>query len=237
MHKCIFMILLAAVAGSLAPEAAAAYPARSIHFNNRLPWGDEKITLPDGTGPGAGFTAQMFRVQDDGSLQPLWPSTVFRSTSAPAAFFVEAVAVGFPDVLFEEGNLAPVPIKLRVRAWEGADWATARVRGESETYDFQLEVAWTATIVPKPDALMEFFHGFALHERPLLKAVAATGGGLKLQLSAEFGLTAAAVQVEQSFDLARWEGMGDAPIVNGEVMLPAAVASAGPRKYFRVKLP
>lgn len=88
----------------------------TVIFNNRTPTGDARITRVDGTGAGAGITAQLFLVGSGGSLTPLLPTTTFRTTPAAATYFVNEVMVTIPGVP------AGSPATLRMRAWEGPSY-------------------------------------------------------------------------------------------------------------------
>src|SRR5258708_5090097 len=86
------------------------------------------VSRPDGSGAGAGVTAQLFRVNSNGSLTPLLPTTTFRTAPVAARFYVLGALVGIDSVEpFET-------VTLRMRAWEGKAWATANVRGESKDF-------------------------------------------------------------------------------------------------------
>ncbi|MGZ8940075.1 MAG: PEP-CTERM sorting domain-containing protein [Limisphaerales bacterium] len=125
----------------------------TVFFNNRTSTGDARFTRPDGTGLGAGYTAQLYLV--NGSvLTPLTPTTTFRTTSAAAAFFVNAVDVVVPGVP------AGSPATFRVRIFETAagsyDAAAASMAFlYGETADVQVAqlggITPTGGIVPTPD--------------------------------------------------------------------------------------
>lgn len=103
-----------------------------IVFNNRVAGVvDAPVSRPSGSGAGAGVTAQLLRVNEDGSLTALMPKTTFRTTSAAASFYVQPVQITVPGI--RSGG----SVMLRMRAWTGDDFATATLRGESN--DFELK--------------------------------------------------------------------------------------------------
>jgi len=123
----------------------------TIFFNNRTSAGDVRIFAPDGTS-GAGtlgtVNAQLFLVPAGGGTEvALTPATTFRSGAA-ASFFVNPVDVTVPGVA------AGTPATVIVRAWLGADYATALTSGQSAP----LTISGlggvnpqTGAIVPTPD--------------------------------------------------------------------------------------
>jgi hypothetical protein len=124
----------------------------TIFFNNRTSAGDVPIYAPDGVS-GAGslgtVNAQLFlQPAGGGALVPLTPATTFRTASAAASFFVNPLDVTVPG--FAPGTAATVI----VRAWQGADYATATVRGESAALTISALGGvnpQTGAIVPTPD--------------------------------------------------------------------------------------
>lgn len=103
----------------------------SVIFNTRIyQIVDAPVSRPDGTGAGAGAFAQLFIVRQDKTLVALNPKTAFRTNLPAASFYVQATQVDVPGV--QRGET----ITLRMRAWEGADWDSAKLRGESN--DFQI---------------------------------------------------------------------------------------------------
>ncbi|MDX1953024.1 MAG: PEP-CTERM sorting domain-containing protein [Verrucomicrobiota bacterium] len=59
---------------------------------------DAKVALPDGTGAGAGITAQLLLVRAGGALTPLTPTTTFQTASEDVKFYVNPVDVVVPGV-------------------------------------------------------------------------------------------------------------------------------------------
>lgn len=74
----------------------------TIHFNNRVPGlVDARVLMPDGSGAGAGVTAQLYGGPEGtpiNLLQPLLPTTTFRTSSAAAMGYVKPVDVTLPGV-------------------------------------------------------------------------------------------------------------------------------------------
>jgi len=105
------LVTLAAVLVSVSSFAQG-----TVIFNNRTPSGDAPISRPDGTGAGAGITAQLYLVPSGGGAPvALTPTTTFRTTSAAAAFFVTDI-----NPFRVEGVLPGQSATFLLRAWETA---------------------------------------------------------------------------------------------------------------------
>jgi hypothetical protein len=116
------LVTLAAVLVS-----ASAFAQGTVIFNNRPSTGDAKVSRPDGSGAGAGITAQLFLVGSGGALTALTPTTTFRTTSAAAAYFVNAITdFAVPGVA------AGSPATLRLRAYDStaASYDAAKTGGK-----------------------------------------------------------------------------------------------------------
>jgi len=128
-----------------------------IDFANRNRWAniDAPVFRPDGTGAGAGFTAGLFRVWDDGSLTPL--ATVgFRTTSPDVTPYFVSKTVYLP------GTWSGDVVTVRMRAWETAagSYEAALIRGESNDIRVTLHAyfpvdliglqGFTMVVVPEP---------------------------------------------------------------------------------------
>src|SRR5687767_3714778 len=87
----------------------------SLIFNNRTPSGDYPIKRPDGSGVGAGFTAQLYLVGAGGAVTPLTPTTTFRTSSPAAAYFINDIN---PFII--DGILPGQPATVRMVVWETA---------------------------------------------------------------------------------------------------------------------
>ena len=109
---------------------AAAYGQGQVVFNNRV--GTEvvaRVLLPDGTGAGAGFTAQLLGGPAGSTvdkLTALTPTTTFRTTSAAAQGYVND-----PGPVTVPGVAAGAQATLVMRAFNGADYASSLIRGQS----------------------------------------------------------------------------------------------------------
>ncbi len=122
----LFSRVLPAILVFLLPLSVIGLPGgkNGVVFSNRI--GTEvnaPVSRPDGSGAGEGAQAQLLLVHSDGSIQLLFPTTTFRTTSAAAAYYVNLV-----DVL-----VAPEfqTVTLRMRAWIGESYENAAMRGES----------------------------------------------------------------------------------------------------------
>lgn len=79
-----FILALAVIVVAVAAQAQG-----TIRFNNKNQGDaiDAKVSLPDGTGAGAGITAELVLVGAGGSLTPLTPTSTFGSTTAASFYF------------------------------------------------------------------------------------------------------------------------------------------------------
>lgn len=141
----------------------------TINFNNRTPTGDARVTRQDGTGAGAGVTAQLFLVGAGGSLTPLAGTTTFRTTPAAATFFVNAIDVVVPGIA--AGSSATV----RMRAWEGASYDTAVIRGESNDVTISALGGTPPVGAPIPTPGLSGLTGFVLVPEPSTMALGLLG--------------------------------------------------------------
>jgi hypothetical protein len=112
---------------------AVAYGQGTVQLNNRITGTvDARVLLPDGSGAGAGYTAQLWGSAKGGTLAGLSPTTTFRTSSAAAQGYVNAVDVTVPGVA--AGQVA----SLQLRAYNGADFASSTQKGQSGTIDVSL---------------------------------------------------------------------------------------------------
>lgn len=140
---------------------AAAYGQGLVSFQNRVSGVvDARVLMPDGTGAGAGITAQLWGGPAGTTvdkLVALSPSTTFRTSSAAAMGYVNAVDVSVPGVA------AGAQATLVMRAFNGADYASSALRGQSNPITVALGggvltpanlVGMTGfTLVPEPSTI------------------------------------------------------------------------------------
>jgi hypothetical protein len=120
-------LLLIAACSLMSRAVLAADAVGSVAFNNHIVGVVEaKVARPDGTGAGMGAKAQLLLVATDGSLTALTPATTFRTESALAAYYVNPVTVNVT------GRIPGQQAVLRMRAWIGASFDAATLRGESK---------------------------------------------------------------------------------------------------------
>jgi len=132
---------LAALAALLV--TVGTYGQGTLTFNNRvIPDVDAKVSNPDGTGVGAGFTAQLYIVNGT-SLTAITPSTTFRTASAAAFYYVND-----PGVVTVNGVAGGASVTLRMRAFNGADYASSTIRGESNDFTIVLGGAGSPPSTP-----------------------------------------------------------------------------------------
>ncbi|MBI2947758.1 MAG: VCBS repeat-containing protein [Verrucomicrobia bacterium] len=119
--------IIVALAGLL--FTSNAYGQGAIYFNNHIPGEVEaRVLLSDGSGVGAGWTAQIWaRAEESGhaDLQPLTPTTTFRASGTHTLGYVEPVDVTLP------GILPGAKAILVMRAFNGGAYVTSPMRGES----------------------------------------------------------------------------------------------------------
>lgn len=151
---------------------AAAYGQGLVSFQNRVSGlVDARVLLPDGTGAGAGITAQLWGGPAGTAvdkLVALSPSTTFRTSSAAAMGFVNAVDVSVPGVA------AGVQATLVMRAFNGADWASSALRGESNP----ITVALGGGVLTP--ANLVGMNGFTLVPEPSMIALGVLGAAVLL---------------------------------------------------------
>lgn len=111
----------------------AGFGQGSVYFNNRVPGEvDARVVLPDGTGAGAGWIAQLFIDSGGGQLTPLQPSTTFRTSSQAAMGYVESVDMTIPGV-------APgAQATFVMRAFNGPTFETSTLRYQSNPFTLRL---------------------------------------------------------------------------------------------------
>ncbi|MBI4660901.1 MAG: VCBS repeat-containing protein [Verrucomicrobia bacterium] len=101
--------------------------AGTVTFNNRVPGEVEaSVLLPDGSGAGLGYTAQLYGGPEGGQLVPLHPTTTFRTSSAAAYGYVE------PVVISVNGLPPGARANLVMVAYLGASLESAVVYGQSK---------------------------------------------------------------------------------------------------------
>lgn len=194
---------------------------------------DAPVSMPDGSPPGPGFRAQLFRVFEDGTLLPLVPTTTFQSDAQEPGlrYYVKPVNMIVPDITFPDIFADPIEITVRMRAWEGSDWTEARWRGESE--DIQVLIKNLLF----PPANLVGLKGFTLKQQPAIGATSfKTDGAVEFAInSSETNL--ASVVVERSNDLVNWQFLGEFSVAQGAVTFtdPEIVQSAS--GFYRLRFP
>ncbi len=148
----------------------------TIAFANYGPFGlDAKVTLLDGTGVGAGFTAQLYYGQPGTpvqSLQPLFPTTRFSSDPPEDRGYVLPLEIPVPGT--QEGDRQTFVL----RVYNGPAWEASSFRGESNPVTVSLNggVLPTAYLVG-----LQPFHVVPIPE-PSVFALEVLGGCLLVLL-------------------------------------------------------
>jgi hypothetical protein len=96
---------------------------------------DFRITFIDGTGVGAGYTAQLYVGPAGSSLDalvPVFPTTTFRTVTPQAMGYVVSREVVIPNI--PPGVFATV----QMRAFNGSTWESSLCRGESNLIEVNL---------------------------------------------------------------------------------------------------
>jgi hypothetical protein len=209
---CLTLLLL------FVSNASAAFYRTQIIFNNHVAGSvEEPVFLPDGTGPGPDYNAQLFMVQEDGLLKPLFPIGAFRSGTPAAYFYISNLSVILDSLWFD--NPISTTITLRLRAWKGDSWETSPVRGESENFlheVYPLNGPRPPGVPSKPVN----FRGFTLTARPVISSIThEPGSPIRLSISAEFASAASICVLERSSNLLDWEEVGTFTVTNGDIFL------------------
>ncbi|MDA1277790.1 MAG: hypothetical protein O2960_27655 [Verrucomicrobia bacterium] len=127
----IRILILVLTAGMISMKA---YGQGQVYFNTIFGGlVDARVILPDGTGAGDGWTAQIWRETLGGEFEPVFPATTFRNTPAAARGYVEPIILSIPDVPIEE------MATLIVRAFNGESWSNSTLRYESNPFTLRLE--------------------------------------------------------------------------------------------------
>ena len=138
----------------------------TVVFNNYIPGiVDARVLLADGGGAGTGWTAQLYGGPEGSSgpeLKRLYPTTTFRTTSADAMGYVQAVDVSVA------GIASGAKATLVMRVFNGATFETSSVQGETAP----VTVTLGGGLVPP--ANLSGLHGFTLPTAPMPPLVAGT---------------------------------------------------------------
>jgi hypothetical protein len=120
--------LLVTLAVALLSASAFAQNLGTVNMqNNNLTAADGSTYNAPITGDTTSATAQLF-VQSGGNLTALTPTTTFRQSPAAAKPFLSAVVLDVP------GTTPGGSATFVLRAWVGADFASAAQKGESAPF-------------------------------------------------------------------------------------------------------
>lgn len=146
--------------------SVAAFAQGTVTFNNRVTGVvDARVITADGAGVGAGYTAQLFGGPSGGALAALTPTTTFRTSSAAALGYVNAVVVEVPGVA------AATKATLQMKVFQGASEVGASA-----------PITITLGGGTLPPANLEGMQGFTVVPEPSTIALAAIGGAALLFL-------------------------------------------------------
>ena len=189
------------------------------------------VTMPDGSPPGPDFQAQLLRVMDDGTLQPLTPTTIFQTDAKDPRlrYFVKPIVLIVPGISFADVFADPIPITVRMRAWQGTDWQTSRWRGESD----DIPVLIRSQIFPP--ASLDGLQGFTLELQPRIgKSLITTDGQFQIGLSSQL-TNLQTVVIERSTDLVHWTQFGEFPVDNDQTSFSDSDIHTTDAAFFRVR--
>jgi hypothetical protein len=141
---------------------AATYGQGQVVFNNRVGAAgiDAPVKLPDGTGPGPDYSAQLY-LSSNGSLTPLTPVTTFQAAGTGASAIKSQYLVG---VTVDVPGVTPgTEASFVIRAWKTSagsfDAAKAGNLGWGESQAFKA----TPTVAPaSPGNLTGLTQGFSI---------------------------------------------------------------------------
>ena len=147
---------------------AVAYGQGKVQLNNRIVGSVEaRVFQEDGSGAGAGWTAQLWgKPKNEEIMLRLFPTTDFRTSSLWTAGYVNSVTVSVP------GGRAGETATLQMVAFSGADWDSSLRRGISPLIDV---VLGGGTIPPAPLAGLSGFSIGALVPEPSTYALGFLG--------------------------------------------------------------
>jgi hypothetical protein len=192
---------------------------------------DAPVALGDGSPPGPSFQAQIVRVLDDGTLAPLQPTTTFQTnaTVSELRYYVRPINLIVPGITFPDIFADPIEITVRMRVWEGSNWATSTYKGESE----DLPILLRNLLFPPTN--LAGLKGFTVERYPRIAATVFGGDG---SVQMKLGLTVAvsSVRVERSVDLKAWQEIGEFFVFGDEVAFDDQEVGQRASVFYRVKL-
>jgi hypothetical protein len=152
----------------------------AVTFNTYGGGVNAPVTLWDGSGPGlsSGWNAQLVHVRSDNVIVPLSPASIFRNTSPAASYYVQQPA----ENVFVPGVSPGESATLRLRAWQGASYETATLRGESSDLTLSVGgVPLSGNGPPIPPPLLVGLQGFTIVPEPSIISVALLGATLLMR--------------------------------------------------------
>jgi hypothetical protein len=158
--------------------SASTFAQGTINFNTRTTGVDAPVFKPDGvTGAGAGTAAnaQLYLFANGAATTALTPATTFRASPAGAAqAYVNPVS---PVTV--NGVAAGQQVQVVLRAWEGASYDTASIRGQSTPITITLggDIPGAPPAVP---ALLTGLAGFSMIPEPSTMALGLLGAAALL---------------------------------------------------------
>ena len=131
--------------------SVAAFAQGTVTFNNRVTGVvDARVTDLSGAGVGAGYTAQLFGGPEGGALSALTPTTTFRTSSAAAMGYVNAVVVEVPGVAASSKASLQMKVFQDGGGEVGASNTIVVTLGGGTLPPSNLEGLQAFTIIPEP---------------------------------------------------------------------------------------
>jgi hypothetical protein len=108
--------------------AVSSYAQGTLVFNNRIVGSVDARVTYQGTGVGAGYTAELLAGPNANQLTALTPTATFRTSPDAALGYINAPANALTVPTVAPGGTATVVM----RAFNGADFASSQIRGASQ---------------------------------------------------------------------------------------------------------
>jgi len=156
--------------------AVGAYGQGQLSFNTRIVGTvDAPVTnSANGLGVGSGFTAELDIVGAGGSLTPITPTTAFRAGTGLAPFYVNPIDITLT------GRLGGSSVTLRMRAYNGVDYASSSIKGFSNDFTIVLGGDPGNGSPPSTPAPLAGLNGFSVVPEPSTIALGVLGLGALL---------------------------------------------------------
>ena len=201
----------------------------TIQFINRLSGVvDARLVLPDGTGAGEGWTAQLYVKRSGPGWYPLNPTVLFRTTSSNAKGYVN------PTVILVPGLAGGEQATFIVRAYNGAYFQTSTMAYESNPFSIVLGGGGSP---PGPSAPLLGLESFTLVKVPspklsVLQSV--SPGMMQFSFPAIKGMS---YTIQTSRDLVVWTDFTTILSADSTIQFTDSSAANSDSRFYRVVSP